>query len=272
MKTVRQIATALMIAVSSVAAGYDDDHNDDDEADTETFVLVHGAWQAPYVWDEVKSQLQKKGHTVIIAQLPAHGSDNTHPASTSIDSYRDAVLATFESRPEKVILVGHSMAGVVVSAVAEKRPDKIKKLVYIGAFAPANGQSLLSLSSSDAQSQLGPSLISSQDQLTLDIKRENLVHLFCADAPAAVQKKVLDNFKPEPAIPFTNAVALTDAKFGTVEKVYIHTTKDNVIGMDLQNRMATQIKVKTQYSLETSHCPFLSKPKEVTNLLVKIAR
>src|SRR5262249_45234095 len=152
----------------------------------------------------------------------------------------------------------------------EKSPGKIKKLVYIGAFAPANGQSLLNLSSADAQSQLGPALIPSKDQLTLDIKKEDVARLFCQDAPAAVQKKALDNFRPEPAIPFTNPVTLTDANFGSVEKYYIHTSKDNVIGTDLQNKMVAPLKVKGEYSLETGHSPFLSKPKEVTELLVKI--
>lgn len=126
---------------------------------SKTFVLVHGAWQAPYVWDVVKSQLESKGQKVIVVELPAHGSDMTSPAAVSIDVYRDKVIAAILNVNGKVILVGHSMGGVVVTAVAEKIPSRIEKLVYIGAFLPANGQSLMDLAMTDAQSILGPNLI-----------------------------------------------------------------------------------------------------------------
>jgi len=268
MKKMRLILSILM-ATALIVVGCDDD---DDNDRAETFVLVHGAWQAPYVWDQVKADLEKQGHYVIVAELPAHGSDNTPPQNTSLEVYRDAVVASLQSRSEKVILVGHSMAGMVISAVAEKSPSKIKKLIYIGAFAPKNGQSLLDLAFTDAQSQLGASLIESEDHLTLDVKRESVASLFCQDASAAVQEKVLNNFEPEPAIPFTNAVVLTEANFGSVEKYYIHTLKDNVIGQNLQNMMATQVNVKQKYSLNTGHSPFLSAPEEVTKLLLEISR
>lgn len=77
----------------------------------------------------VKAQLEKGGQKVVVVELPAHGDDFTSPASVSIDVYRDKVISAILSTKEKVILVGHSLGGVVVSAVAEKIPNKIKKLV-----------------------------------------------------------------------------------------------------------------------------------------------
>src|SRR5277367_2918558 len=96
---------------------------------SKTFVLVHGAWQAPYAWENVKAQLEKKGFTVVIVELPGHGADQTDPSTLSINAYRDKVVETINALPGKVILVGHSMAGMVVSATAEQIPDKIEKLV-----------------------------------------------------------------------------------------------------------------------------------------------
>ncbi len=93
------------------------------------YVLVHGAWQAPYVWTSVKEQLESVGQKVVLVQLPAHGDDFNSPANVSIDVYRDKVIATILSTKQKVILVGHSMGGGVVTAVAEKIPGKINKLV-----------------------------------------------------------------------------------------------------------------------------------------------
>jgi len=239
---------------------------------SKTFVLVHGAWQAPYVWQAVKTQLEANRQRVIVVELPAHGNDSTSPANVTIDVYRDKVIEAMQGIHGNVILVGHSMGGVVVSAVAEKMPGKIEKLVYIGAFVPANGQSLGELASTDQQSHLGPNLIPSKDGLTLDVVHDSITSIFCQDALPAVQKLVLENYRAEPAIPFSNQVTLTDNNFGKVNKYYIYTLQDHAIGMDLQNQMVSTAKISNTYSLNTGHCPFLSQPGEVTKLLLSIAK
>lgn len=239
---------------------------------TNTYVLVHGAWQAPYVWATVKEQLEKAGQKVVVVELPAHGNDYTSPENVSIDAYRDKVISEILSTKQKIILVGHSMGGVVITAVAEKIPGKIKKLIYIGAFVPANGQSLFDLASQDAQSLLGPSIIPSADQLTLDVKHENITSIFCQDASDEVKQLVLDNYRAEPAIPFTNAVSLTGANFGSVDKYYIHTLMDHAIGIDLQNKMADAAGITKTFAVNTGHSPFLTQPTEVTKLLLTIGQ
>jgi pimeloyl-ACP methyl ester carboxylesterase len=239
---------------------------------SKTFVLVHGAWLAPYSWDAVKKELTQKGQHVIVVELPGHGSDTTPPQNLSIDVYKDKVIAAINGVKGKVILVGHSLAGVVISAVAEQIPDKIETLVYVGAYIPATGQSLLDLANTDPQSLLGPSLIPSADKLTLDVKHENIINIFCADSSPETQQLLLSKYKPEPAIPFTNKVTLTDANFGKVSKVYIHTLQDHAIGMDLQNRMVATAKITKIYSLNSSHTPFLSMPAKLTALLLEIAK
>ena len=237
-----------------------------------TYVLVHGAWQAPYVWTAVKEQLEKAGQKVVVVELPAHDNDYTPPANVSIDVYKDKVISAILSTKEKVILVGHSMGGVVVTAVAEQIPGKIKKLVYIGAFVPANGQSLQDLAGQDQQSLLGPSLILSADQLTLDVKHDNITNIFCQDGSTAVKQLVLDNYRAEPSIPFTNAVTITNDNFGKVDKYYIHTLMDHAIGMDLQNKMADAAHITKTFAVNTGHSPFLTQPTEVTKILLSIGQ
>ncbi|WP_461093073.1 alpha/beta fold hydrolase [Spirosoma gilvum] len=236
-----------------------------------TFVLVHGAWQAPYAWQSVKDQLVQQGQNVVVVELPGHGTDNTLPITLSMDVYRDKVVGAINALSDNVILVGHSMGGMVVSAVAEKIPSRIDKLVYVGAFLPANGQSLLALASTDSTSQLGPALIPSADQLMLDIKTENLASIFIQDGSDAVKKQVVDNYRAEPFIPFTNPVALTPANFGKVAKYYVHTAQDHAVGLNLQKQMVAAAGIKSTYTLNSSHCPFLSMPTEVTTTLQTIA-
>jgi len=238
---------------------------------SKTFVLVHGAWQAPYVWQTVKSELKKKGCSVIVVELPGHGADTTFPAKISMDAYRDKVISAISPVKGKVILVGHSMAGMVISAVAEAIPDRIEKLVYLGAYVPANGQSLLALASVDKESMLGPNLIPSADKLTLDVKKENLINIFCADGSDNIKSELLANYRAEPAIPFTNAVTLTGDNFGKADKYYIYTLQDHAIGGSLQKQMVAAAGISKTYSLDSSHCPFLSMPSPVTAVLLKIA-
>jgi pimeloyl-ACP methyl ester carboxylesterase len=238
---------------------------------TNTYVMVHGAWQGPWVWDKVQQALEKSGNRVVVVELPAHGNDSTSPAVVSVNVYRDRVLTAMQGLPGKVILVGHSLGGVVVSAVAEAVPDKIAKLVYIAAFVPASGQSLLDLAAQDKQSILGPNIIPSENGLTLGIVTREIVPIFCQDASTATQQLMLSNYRSEPAIPFADKAVLTGQKFGRVKKYYIHTLLDQAIGIDNQIRMADSAHITNIYSLNTGHSPFLSKPDQVTGLLLQIA-
>ncbi|HEY5390880.1 MAG TPA: alpha/beta hydrolase, partial [Hanamia sp.] len=63
----------LLAAVITYSAGCSKNQT----LSSNTFVLVHGSWQAPYVWNTVKSELEKAGQKVIVVELPAHGNDFT---------------------------------------------------------------------------------------------------------------------------------------------------------------------------------------------------
>lgn len=235
-----------------------------------TYVLVHGAWQAPYVWDTVSAALLAKGRKVIVVELPSHGQDHTPPHQLSLEVYTNTVIEALSKADGKVILAGHSMGGMVITQVAEKVPERIFKLVYIGAFLPASGQALADLAFSDPDSQLGSALIPSADQLTLDVKQDSLTYLFINDGSQADKDLVLANYRAEPAIPFSNKVTLTNERFGAVEKVYIKTMQDIVISPGLQDRMIAIAGITSVYALNTSHSPFLSQPQAVSDLLTRI--
>jgi pimeloyl-ACP methyl ester carboxylesterase len=241
-------------------------------ANKNTYVLVHGAWQAPYVWDAVSKYLIEKGNKVIIVELPGHGADTTATHTLSIDVYSSKVIEAIDKAGGKVILVGHSMGGMVITNVAEKVPEKISKLVYIGAYLPATGQALTDLAFSDPGSKLGPLLVPSADQLTLDVKRDSLTYLFINDGSQADKQKVLDNYRAEPAIPFSNKVTITAERFGKLEKVYIKTLQDIVISPTLQDRMIEAAGIKNIDSVNTSHSPFLSHPQDIADILLRIGQ
>lgn len=260
------LSAALTLSAFSSCAKSEDITN----VNTNTYVLVHGAWQAPYVWDAVSADLVKAGNKVVVVELPGHGADSTPTYTLSIDVYRDKVIEAIAATHNKVILVGHSMGGMVITSVAEKVPDKISKLVYIGAFLPSSGQALAELATSDPGSRLGASLLESSDHLTLDVKRDSLAYLFINDGSQSNKDLVLANYRAEPAIPFSNKITLTNENFGSVKKVYIKTLQDIVISPALQDRMIASAGITSVYTINTSHSPFLAQPGEVAALLLTI--
>ncbi|QIP13855.1 alpha/beta fold hydrolase [Spirosoma aureum] len=270
MKTTVSLLLSTAVALSALASCAKKDEVP--AATSQTYVLVHGAWQAPYVWNAVRSDLIKKGNQVVVVELPGHGTDTTPLHTLTLDVYRDKVIEAMSKVNGNVILVGHSMGGMVITNVAEKVPAKISKLVYIGAFLPASGQSLEELSMLDPGSKLGPSLLLSADRLALDVKKDNLTNLFINDGTQADKDLVLSNYRPEPSIPFSNKVTLTKENFGAVEKVYIKTLQDIVISPGFQDRMIAGAGIKTVYTVNTSHSPFLAQPQAVSELLFKIGQ
>ncbi len=272
MKKVSKLIIAVFIFATASCSKSGNGNGESPGNTSHNFVLVPGAWQAPYAWQQVKTQLEQQGQKVIIVQLPGHGSDNTAPQTLTLDLYRDKVITAMDSFPGKVILVGHSLAGMVISEVAEKVPGKIDKLVYVGAYLPKNNQSLLDLANTDAISLLGPSLVPSDDMLTLGVIHENITNIFIQDGSDKIKQLVLDNYRVEPAIPFLDSAKLTAGNFGSVNKYYVHTLLDHVISPDLQNRMVSAAGIKNIYQITSSHCPFLSKPDSMTHILMQISK
>lgn len=262
-----------LILLTVFAALFSCNKNDDPGAQKKNYVIVPGAWSAPYAWANVKASLEKSGNTVIVVQLPSHGSDQTAPQNVSIDIYRDAVINAMNTLSGKVILVGHSLGGVVISEVAEKAPVKIEKLVYVAAFVPVSGQSMLDLAMTDANSVTGHHLIPSADGITIDVDPDWIINGFIQDGTDDEKKLTLTNYKTEPLGPLTNEVTLTAANYGSVPKVYIKTLIDQTVSPDLQKRMlAATPEFAATYQLNTSHSPFLVKPDSVVILLTNIAK
>jgi len=111
-----------------------------------TFVLVHGAWQSTGTWDLLTPLLTKLGHSVITPVLTGLGTDQSHlSAGITLTQHVEDVSLALPRSPDKVVLVGHSYAGMIISGVAEKKPGQIQRLIFLDAFIPEDGQCVLDL-------------------------------------------------------------------------------------------------------------------------------
>jgi pimeloyl-ACP methyl ester carboxylesterase len=114
-------------------------------AQSETYVIVHGAWGGSWPFAPLDSALTSQGHRVYRTSLTGLG-DRVHLARPDIDlttHVNDIVnLILFENLRD-VILYGHSYGGMVITGVAERIPDRIKTLLYVDALVPNDGESLV---------------------------------------------------------------------------------------------------------------------------------
>jgi pimeloyl-ACP methyl ester carboxylesterase len=111
-----------------------------------TFVLVHGAWQSSGTWDLLAPFLKEHGHTVITPVLSGLGTDQSRLSpNITLQQHIEDVSRELSKSEGPVILVGHSYAGMIISGVAETNPNQVRKLVFLDAFIPENGQCVLDL-------------------------------------------------------------------------------------------------------------------------------
>jgi len=118
-----------------------------------TFVLVHGAWHGGWCYRRVAARLRAAGHEVYTPTLTGLG-ERSHLMSRAINletHVQDIIGVIRWAELDDIVLCGHSYGGMVISGVADKVPEKIGSLVYLDAFVPANGQSLMGMVTPETQ-------------------------------------------------------------------------------------------------------------------------
>ncbi|MFM0346933.1 alpha/beta fold hydrolase [Paraburkholderia sp. RL17-347-BIC-D] len=110
-----------------------------------TYVLIAGAWHGGWVWRDVIPGLRELGHAVTAPTLTGLGERRHNgTGDTDLDSHIDDVIAHIEMEGlRSVTLVGWSYGGMVITGVTARIPDKIKSLIYLDAFVPEDGKSLV---------------------------------------------------------------------------------------------------------------------------------
>jgi pimeloyl-ACP methyl ester carboxylesterase len=96
-----------------------------------SFGLVHGAYHGAWCWDKISSILRNGGHTVACAELP---SENLEAGAYE---YASAALDSFKTLEDEPIVVGHSLAGLVIPIVAARR--SVRAMIFLSAMLPRIG-------------------------------------------------------------------------------------------------------------------------------------
>ncbi len=235
-----------------------------------TYVLIHGAWHGGWCWRKVAPILEAAGHTVLTPDLPGHGDDKTPTAAVTLQSYTDRICAVAGAQAESVILLGHSMGGVAITQAAENCPDKVEALVYMCAFLPRNGDSLLTWAQQDAGSMVNRTTMEPRGDGTFDFSREHCREAFyalCADEDVAFAQSRL---VAQSGAPFGAPIETTPERSGRIPRYYIECAYDRAITLPIQREMQKHSPCRKTFVIDTDHSPFFSAPQELAEILLEI--
>jgi pimeloyl-ACP methyl ester carboxylesterase len=234
-------------------------------AEKPPIVLVHGAFENASVWGHVAGKLKADGYEVVTVNLPGRPDSPAAPDKVSLKLYGDTVDAALKKLHRPAVVVGHSFAGIVIADAAEKDPARIKTLVFLAAYLPKDGDSLVSMAQQDPDAKIGSHLQIKKEQGIASVEYSARADLFANGGPEGLRKAIPDLILDEPLAPLATPVHVTAAKFGRVDKVYIHTSMDQVISPAFQAKMVAATAVRREFTLPTGHTPFLTDPEELAN-------
>jgi pimeloyl-ACP methyl ester carboxylesterase len=237
-----------------------------------TFVLVHGAWHGAWCWRDIVPLLEAGGDRVLTPELPGHGEDDAPVTEMTLESYARRVADTIDGAGDSVVLVGHSMGGMVVTQAAEYAAPRVAKLVYVTAFLPGDGQALVDLAGSfDGADNVQPNLVVDEAAGTCTLADEALVPLFYAECGSEDAAWACSKLVPEALAAFVAPVHVTKELYGSIPRAYVECVRDGAITIGLQRHMVAAQPCDTVVTIDTDHSPFLSRARELADHLHALA-
>jgi pimeloyl-ACP methyl ester carboxylesterase len=223
-----------------------------------TFGLVHGGFHGGWCWDRLILELEARGHDAVAMDMPIEDPDAT------VSDYVDAVVRALTPVDEPVILVGHSLGGLIIPHVARVRP--VSRLVFLCAMVenlPGGSDEPDPV----PMSHMDMSVLRFDGQLTA-ISPEGAREAFFGDCDPADVESALSRLKPQGAAIATPLVA----PWPDVPSSMITTTDDRSHNPEY-DRLVTGPRLGVEpIELPGDHSPFRSRPAALADVLADLAR
>lgn len=234
------------------------------------YVLVHGAFAGAWCWEPIIPALEAAGHTVIAIDLPGAGGDRTPVEGITLAS---CVARVCEALSEPSILVGSSMGGIVITQAANDRPANVEQLVFVCAFMPSNGQSLLDIAElpEGAGNQIQANMVVSGDPPVATLSDEAAALAVYNRCTPEQRAWAIPRRREQAVAPFATPVDVDDALLATIPRSFVLTLDDNAFTTGLQRRMISEHPCVSVVELDSDHAPYLSATEELAEALLSFA-
>lgn len=193
-----------------------------------TFVLIHGAWADASYWKETAESLRNSGHIVHTPEYAGHG-DKFDPNVTHEEITKSVVDYIKNNDLHDVVLVGHSFGGTIIAKVTEKLPENIKRLVFLDAFIPKDGESMIDQVPKETQ-KIFEHLRDASGNNTIELPFPVFRETFANKATLEQAQEIYKVAPIEPAGPMFEKLDLK--KFYSLEQIpksFIYQTEDTAL-------------------------------------------
>ncbi|OGW36612.1 MAG: hypothetical protein A2010_03310 [Nitrospirae bacterium GWD2_57_9] len=231
-----------------------------------TYLLLHGAMRGGWIWHRVVPILEQNGARAIAYDLPGHGKRVSERSSVNMTSYiTDVISFIRKNEPRHLVLVGHSMSGIVISRVAEELPDHVDHLVYLAAAVPRDGDALVDLLPAERQETLRE-LEGKAGELfgPLDALRPN----YFTDLTGEEQDVYLRQLTPQPLAVFFEKIVLKRFPDLTIPRTYLLGLRDKALPQQLTRSFAARLGVKP-VEIDAGHDLMVVRPQETASSLLE---
>ncbi|SON55686.1 acetoin dehydrogenase E2 subunit dihydrolipoyllysine-residue acetyltransferase [Hartmannibacter diazotrophicus] len=239
------------------------------------FVLVHGSFHGGWCWTFLTPHLIEAGHRVSTPNLPMSGGDPAPLAEADLAHYADRIAETVMEVGEKVVLVGHSMGGIVASQVAERIPEKLRAVVYICGLMLRSGESLGSFLGEVAHLQVEDLVLKNMrvapDGLTATFPPEKAAEVLYNTCTPEDARWAAERLTPQATKVYGEPLALTPERFGSVRRFYIKGLRDQAVAPVYQDTMIANSPCEEVFEIDSDHSPFLSCPARLAGILKDVA-
>ena len=242
-----------------------------------TFVLIHGAWAASWVWDSLRTVLEGQGYAVITPDMPGNSRNPASPEQINMQGCVSHVQACCAGVTGPLLIVGHSGGGVVATQVAEVMAEQVAGIAYIAGMMLPSGLGFAELADEVQKTQpeaagIWPYLEWSEDRQSSTVPPQAVCDVFLQDLPPELAMAAAQRFCAQPEGTRALVAEWSAERFGQLPRLYIEAQQDKSVVLSVQRRMQQLTPGAKVVSLDTGHVPQVTATQVVADALLSFAR
>jgi len=217
-------------------------------------LLVHGAWHGPWCFAPLLGALSERG---LDAATVALQTDAPGGPQALMETYCAEVAAAVAECARPPIVLGHSMAGAVLTQLASAPDTPVAGFIFLAAYVPAPGQCIMDDAKADAGSEIGAAMLVGPDKHAI-LNPAVVGPLLYGDAAADARTGYIKHLRPQNTAIF-KACAAADIAGSAIPRAYIVCGRDRAIGPACQRNMAARAGCAPVIELDADHSPFVTQ-------------
>ncbi|SMC85092.1 Alpha/beta hydrolase family protein [Fulvimarina manganoxydans] len=227
------------------------------------FLLVHGAWHGSWCMERLADALRARGHRAEALDLPGRTDVETE---ASLQGDRDHVADRVLAAGEPAIVVGHSLAGLILPMLAKPCGTRLAGLVYLCAYRPRPGESATSIETGFGGAVMKPYFQKAHDGAAIALS-PGAASLLFHDVSDDLAQNAFARLTPQPKRLFLDPATYDESDLDGVRQLYCLCRDDRVISAARQRAMASARPAIETSEIAAGHSPFLSQPEALSRTL-----